>query len=95
MLSGSPGALASGAIPGYEFAAGTPSAAPTRRSTFLQAKTLKAIQKGRCKEMSLRAIERDLGIYWATIMKYLDTEGPPTRRFRAGPAKSSSSTIAV
>ena len=44
--------------------------------------------------MSLRAIERELGIHRATIKKYLDAEGPQMRQTRASPATSSSDTMA-
>ncbi len=82
-----------GAIPGRVSPARTPAAAAPRKPTFLQAERWKAIQKARRKGMSLRAIERELGIHRATIKKYLDAEGPPTRRSQAGPTKSSSGTI--
>ena len=45
--------------------------------------------------MSLRAIERELGIHRGTINKYLDAEGPPTRQSRAAPTASASDTIAA
>ena len=76
-------------------AAGKPAAASPRKPTFLQKERWKAIQKARLKGMSLRAIERELGIHRATIKKYLNAEGPPTRRPRAGPVKSSSDTMAA
>ena len=44
--------------------------------------------------MSLRALERELGINRATVRKYLDAEGSPTRQSRAGPTASSSDTMA-
>ena len=84
-----------GAITDGAAAAGTPAAASPRKPTFLQKERWKAIQKARRKGMSLRAIERELGIHRGTIKKYLDTEGSPTRRSRAGPAKSSSDTMAA
>ena len=64
--------------------ASKPKAASARKPTFLQKERWKAIQKARRKGMSLRAIERDLGINRATVRKYLDSEGPPTRPPRAG-----------
>ena len=76
-------------------AAGKPKATSPRKPTFLQRERWKAIQKARRKGMSLRAIERELGIHRATIKKYLDAEGPPTRRPWAGPATSSSDTMAA
>ena len=75
--------------------AGKPKAASPRKPTFLQKERWKAIQKARRKGMSLRAIERDLGINRATVRKYLDSEGPPTRPPRAGPTTSASDTMAT
>ena len=79
-----------------------PTATPARKPTFLQKERWKAIQKARHKSMSLRAIERSsdraeraLGIHRATVRKYLDAEGPPTRRPWAGPTTSSSDTMAA
>ena len=56
-----------------------PATASPRKPTSLQRERWKAIQKARRKGMSLRAIERELGIHRATIKKYMDAEGPPTR----------------
>ena len=56
-------------------AAGKPKSTPTRKPTFLQRERWKAIQKARRKGMSLRAIERELGIHRATIKKYLGSGG--------------------
>ena len=75
--------------------AGKPKAASAGRPTFLQRERWKAIQKAKAKGMSLRAIERELGIHRATTKKYLDAEGPQTRQSRAGPATSSSDTMAA
>ena len=55
-----------------------PAATSARKPTFLQRERWKAIQKARRKGMSLRTIERELGIHSSTIRKYLDAEGPPT-----------------
>ena len=74
---------------------GKPKAASPRKPTFLERERWKAIQKARRKGMSLRAIERELGIHRATVRKYLDAEGPPTRRPWAGPTTSSSDTMAA
>ena len=63
--------------------------------TFLERERWKAIQKARRKGMSLRAIEREMGIHRATVRKYLDAEGPPTQRPWAGPTTSSSDTMAA
>ena len=76
-------------------AAGKPKATSPRKPTFLQRERWKAIQKARRKRMSRRAIERELGIHRATIKKYLDAEGPPTRQSQAGPTTSSSDTMAA
>ena len=65
--------------------AGRPAATPTRKTTFLQNERWKAIQKARRNGMSIRAIERELGIHRATIKKYMDAESPPTRQPWAGP----------
>ena len=74
---------------------GKPKAASPRKPTFLQRERWKAIQKAKGKGMSLLAIERELGIHRATVRKYLDTDASPTRRSRAGPAASSSDTMAA
>ena len=76
-------------------AAGKPKAASPRKPTFLQRERWKAIQKARRKGMSLRAIERELGIHRATIKKYLAAESPPTRQAWDGPSTSSSDTMAA
>ena len=60
-------------------AAGNPKATSPHKPTFLQRERWKAIQKARRKGMSLRAIERELGIHRSTIKKYLDAEGPPAQ----------------
>ena len=73
--------------------AGKPAATSARKPTFLRKERWKAIQKARHKGMSLRAIERKLGIHRGTINKYLDAEGPPTRQSRAVSSTSSSDTI--
>ena len=84
-----------GAITDSADTAGKPKAASPRKPMFLQRERWKAIQKARRKGMSLRAIERDLGIHRSTIKKYLDAEGPPTRRPWAGPTTSSSDAMAA
>ena len=71
--------------------AGKPKAASPPAT--LERKRWKAIQKARRKGMSLRAIERELGIHRATVRKYLDADGPPTRRPGAGATPSSSDTM--
>ena len=74
--------------------ASKPAATSARKLTFLQKERWKAIRKARRKGMSLRAIERELGIHRGTIKRYLDAEGPPTRRSWADPT-TSSDTIAA
>ena len=73
--------------------AGKSSATPTRKPTFLQKERWKAIQKARRKGISLRGIERELGIHRATIKKYMDAESPPTRQSRVVAATLSSDNI--
>ena len=75
-------------------AALTPATVPPRKPTFLQKERWKAIQKARRKGMSLRAIERELGIHRATIKKYMDADGPPGRRSRPALTASTSDTVA-
>ena len=72
-----------------------PAATSARKPTFIQRERWKAIQKARRKGMSLRTIERELGIHRSTIRKYLDAEGPPTRQSKAAPTASASDTIAA
>ena len=43
--------------------------------------------------MSLRAIQRELGIHRATIKKYMDADGPPGRRSRPTLTVSRSDTV--
>ena len=74
-------------------ATSTPTIISPRKPTFLQRERWKAVQKARRKGMSLRAIERELGIHRATIKKYMDAEGPPTRQSRVASSTSSSDTI--
>ena len=73
--------------------AGKPAATSARKATFLQKERWKAIQKARRKGMSLRSIEREMGIHRGTIKKYLEAEGPPTRQSRVVSSTSSSDTI--
>ena len=65
-----------------------------RKPTFLQKERWKAIQKAMRKGMSLRAIERELGIHRAIIKKYMDADGPPGRRSRPVLTASTSDTVA-
>ena len=74
----------------------TPETVSPRKPTFLQRERWKVIQKARRKGMSLRAIERELGIHRATIKKYMDADGPPGRRSRPDlTASTSSDTVAA
>ena len=93
--SGAEGENGRGMITDDVATARRPTATPARKPTFLQKERWKAIQKARRKGMSLRAIERELGIHRATVRKYLDAEGPPTRQPQMGPATSSSDTMAT
>ena len=72
----------------------TPATISPRKPTFLQKERWKAIQKAIRKGMSLRAIERELGIHRATIKKYMDADGPPGRRSRPALTASTSDTVA-
>ena len=79
-------------ITGGASAALTPATVPPRKPTFLQKGRWKAIQKALRKGMSLRAIERELGIHRATIKKYMNADGPPGRRSRPALTASTSYT---
>ena len=81
-------------ITGGASAALTPATVPPRKPTFPQKERWKAIQKAMRKGMSLRAIERELGIHKATIKKYMDADGPPGRRSRPVLTVSTSDTVA-
>ena len=72
-----------------------PLAVAPRKPTFLQKERWKAVQKARRKGMSLRAIERELGIHRSTIRNYLEAGGPPKRRSRTVPMLSTSGTMAT
>ena len=78
-----------------EPAAATPLTVAPRKPTFLQKERRKAVQKAKRKGMSLRAIERELGIHRSTIRKYLEAEGPPKRRSRTVPNTSTSDTMSA
>ncbi len=80
-------------LTGAASTASTPATVPPRKPTFLQKERWKAIQKARRKGMSLRAIERELGIHRATIKKYMDADGPPGRRSRPALIASRSDTV--
>ena len=71
----------------------TPATISPRKPTFLQKERWKAIQKARRKGMSLRAIERELGIHRATIKKYMDADGPPGWRSRPALTAQTSDTV--
>ncbi len=55
----------------------------TRTPTPTQLARWKAIQKGRLKGLSLRAISRELGISRVTVRKYAYAEQPPTKKLSA------------
>ena len=78
-----------------ELAVVPPLTVAPRKPTFLQKERWKAVQKARSKGMSLRDIERDLGIHRSTIRNYLETGGPPKRRSRTVSISSPSGTIAT
>ena len=75
-------------------ASSTPATVLPRKPTFLQKERWKAIQKAIRKGMSLRAIERELGIHRGTTKKYMDADGPPGRRSRPALTASTSDTVA-
>ena len=54
-------------------------AIPLNVLRFIDAQ-LGVVQKARRKGMSLRAIERELGIHRSTIRRYLEAGGPPARQ---------------
>ena len=79
---------------------GEPAAVPPltvapRKPTFLQKERWKAVQKARRKGMSLRAIERELGIHRSTIRNYLVAGGPPKQSSRTVPISPTSGTMAT
>ena len=71
--------------------AGKPTATPARKPTFLSEGAMEGVSESPSQGMSLRAIERELGIHRATIKKYMDAEGLPTRQTRAVVAATPSS----
>ena len=75
--------------------AAPPATVAPRKPTFLQKERWKAVQKARRKGMSLRAIERELGIHRATVRSYLEAGGPPRRKQRMVPNPSTSDTMAT
>ena len=54
-----------------------------RTPTPTQLARWKAIQKGRLKGLSLRAISRELGISRVTVRKYAYAKKPPTKKLSA------------
>ena len=66
-----------------------------RKPTLSYNERWEAVQKARPKGMSLRSIERDLGIHRSTIRNYLGAGGPPKRRSRTVSISSPSGTIAT
>ena len=82
--------------PGFtdgEVAAAPPATVSPRKPTFLQRERWKAVQKAKRKGMSLRAIERELGIHRSTIKKYLGAGGPLKRHSRTVPMSPTSGTM--
>ena len=73
-----------------EVAAAPPATVAPRKPTFLQRERWKAVQKARRKGMSLRAIERELGIHRSTVRSYLEAGGPPGWKQRMVPNPSTS-----
>ena len=55
----------------------------TRTPTPTQLARWKAIQKGRLKGLSLRAISRELGISRVPVRQYVYAEKPPTKKLSA------------
>ncbi|MCY4415908.1 MAG: hypothetical protein OXE87_06330 [Chloroflexi bacterium] len=78
-----------------ELAVVPPLTVAPRKPTFPHNERWEAVQKARSKGMSLRAIERDLGIYRSTIRNYLEAGGPLKRRSRTVPISSPLGTIAT
>ena len=83
-----------------DFTDGEPAAVPRltvapRKPTFLQKERWKAVQKARRNGMSVRTIERELGIHRATVRSYLEAGGPPSRTQPMVPNPSTSDTMAA
>ena len=78
-----------------EVADAPPATVAPRKPTFLQRERWKAVQKARRKGMSLRAIERELGIHRFTVRSYLEAGGPPGWKQRMAPNPSTSDTMAA
>ncbi|MCE2501655.1 MAG: helix-turn-helix domain-containing protein [Dehalococcoidia bacterium] len=68
-----------GATDGEPVATPSATVAP-RKPAFLQQERWKVVQKARRKGMSLRTIERELGIHRSTVRSYLEAGGPPNRK---------------
>ena len=68
---------------------------PSFRGRDGQRERWKALQKARRKGMSLRAIERELGIHRSTVRSYLEAGGPPGWKQRMVPNPSTSDTMAA
>ena len=73
--------------------AGLQVTASPRKPTFLQKERWKAVQQAKLEGMSIRGMARELGIHRDTVRRYIDAEGPPTRRSRATPTTPPSDTI--
>ncbi len=83
-----------GVVDGEAAAAPPPTVAP-HKATFLQKERWKAVQKARRKGMSLRAIERELGIHRSTIGRYLEAGRPPARQTQTVPISSTLDAMAT
>ena len=74
-------------IPDKSYGSGTErlrkAAAPRRRKpTPLQTARWKAVRKAKHKYLSIRGIDRELGIHIDTVKKYLSAESPPMAQSR-------------
>ena len=52
------------------------------------------MQQAKLQGMSIRRMERELGIHRDTVRRYIDAESPPTRQTTVGSTASPSDTIA-
>ena len=66
---------------------------PARRPTFLQRKRWKAVQEAKGKGLSIRGMDRELGIHWDMVGRYIDAQSPPMCRPSAVFSDPESDTI--
>ena len=66
---------------------------PARKPTFLQRERWQAVQEAKRKGLSIRGMAKELGIHRDTDRRYIDAEGPPTRRTPAISSGPASDTI--